>query len=200
MVDNINNGRRRLLTTVTTGVGLAGAAALAVPLVASMKPSARARAAGAPVEVDIDDLAPGQMKVVEWRGKPVWILRRDETMLSDLAEIVEELADPDSNVLEQQPVYARNAHRSIRPDVLVVLGVCTHLGCAPSKNFDKGAASGLGDDWVGGFFCPCHGSKFDLSGRVYKSVPAPTNLEVPPHSYVSDNRIIIGVDETEATA
>ncbi|HJP08281.1 MAG: ubiquinol-cytochrome c reductase iron-sulfur subunit [Acidiferrobacteraceae bacterium] len=200
MTDGVNNSRRRLLTTVTTGVGLAGAAALAVPLVASMKPSARARAAGAPVEVDIDDLAPGQMKVVEWRGKPVWILRRDETMLSDLAEIVEELADPDSNVLEQQPVYARNAHRSIRPDVLVVLGVCTHLGCAPSKNFDKGAASGLGDDWVGGFFCPCHGSKFDLSGRVYKSVPAPTNLEVPPHSYVSDNRIIIGVDETEATA
>ncbi len=200
MTDGVNNSRRRLLTTVTTGVGLAGAAALAVPLVASMKPSARARAAGAPVEVDIDDLAPGQMKVVEWRGKPVWILRRDETMLSDLAEIVEELADPDSNVLEQQPVYARNAHRSIRPDVLVVLGVCTHLGCAPSKNFDKGAASGLGEDWVGGFFCPCHGSKFDLSGRVYKSVPAPTNLEVPPHSYVSDNRIIIGVDETEATA
>ena len=200
MTDGVNNSRRRLLTTVTTGVGLAGAAALAVPLVASMKPSARARAAGAPVEVDIDDLAPGQMKVVEWRGKPVWILRRDETMLSDLAEIVEELADPDSNVLEQQPVYARNAHRSIRPDVLVVLGVCTHLGCAPSKNFDKGAASGLGHDWVGGFFCPCHGSKFDLSGRVYKSVPAPTNLEVPPHSYVSDNRIIIGVDETEATA
>ena len=200
MTDGVNNSRRRLLTTVTTGVGLAGAAALAVPLVASMKPSARARAAGAPVEVDIDDLAPGQMKVVEWRGKPVWILRRDETMLSDLAEIVEELADPDSNVFEQQPVYARNAHRSIRPDVLVVLGVCTHLGCAPSKNFDKGAASGLGDDWVGGFFCPCHGSKFDLSGRVYKSVPAPTNLEVPPHSYVSDNRIIIGVDETEATA
>ncbi len=200
MTDGVNNSRRRLLTTVTTGVGLAGAAALAVPLVASMKPSARARAAGAPVEVDIDDLAPGQMKVVEWRGKPVWILRRDEAMLSDLAEIVEELADPDSNVLEQQPVYARNAHRSIRPDVLVVLGVCTHLGCAPSKNFDKGAASGLGDDWVGGFFCPCHGSKFDLSGRVYKSVPAPTNLEVPPHSYVSDNRIIIGVDETEATA
>ena len=193
MTDGVNNSRHRLLTTVTTGVGLAGAAALAVPLVASMKPSARARAAGAPVEVDIDDLAPGQMKVVEWRGKPVWILRRDETMLSDLAEIVEELADPDSNVLEQQPVYARNAHRSIRPDVLVVLGVCTHLGCAPSKNFDKGAASGLGDDWVGGFFCPCHGSKFDLSGRVYKSVPAPTNLEVPPHSYVSDNRIIIGV-------
>ena len=200
MADNINNGRRRVLTTVTTGVGLAGAAALAVPLVASMKPSARARAGGAPVEVDITDLAPGQMKVVEWRGKPVWILRRDETMLLELASIVDDLSDPNSAVVEQQPDYARNAHRSIRSDVLVVLGVCTHLGCAPSKNFAKGVASGLGDDWVGGFFCPCHGSKFDLSGRVYKNVPAPTNLEVPPHSYVSDNRIVIGIDEEEATA
>ncbi|MGE4633832.1 MAG: ubiquinol-cytochrome c reductase iron-sulfur subunit [Arenicellales bacterium] len=200
MADNINNGRRRVLTTVTTGVGLVGVAALAVPLVASMKPSARARAGGAPVEVDISDLAPGQMKVVEWRGKPVWILRRDETMLLELASIVDDLSDPDSTVVEQQPDYARNAHRSIRPDVLVVLGVCTHLGCAPSKNFDKGAASGLGDDWVGGFFCPCHGSKFDLSGRVYKNVPAPTNLEVPPHTYVSDNRIVIGIDEEETTA
>jgi len=200
MADNINNGRRRVLTTVTTGVGLAGAVALVVPLVASMKPSARARAGGAPVEVDITDLAPGQMKVVEWRGKPVWILRRDETMLLELASIMGDLSDPDSAVVEQQPDYARNAHRSIRPDVLVVLGVCTHLGCAPSKNFDKGVESGLGDDWVGGFFCPCHGSKFDLSGRVYKNVPAPTNLEVPPHSYVSDNRIVIGIDEEEATA
>ena len=200
MADNINNGRRRVLTTVTTGVGLAGAVALAVPLVASMKPSARARAAGAPVEVDITDLAPGQMKVVEWRGKPVWILRRDEAMLLELASIVDDLSDPDSAVVEQQPNYARNAHRSIRPDVLVVLGVCTHLGCAPSKNFDKGAGSGLGDDWVGGFFCPCHGSKFDLSGRVYKNVPAPTNLEVPPHTYVSENLIVIGIDEEETAA
>lgn len=200
MVDNINKDRRRVLTTVTTGVGLAGAAALAVPLVASMKPSARARAGGAPVEVDITDLAPGQMKVVEWRGKPVWILRRDEAMLLELASIVDDLSDPNSAVVEQQPDYARNAHRSIRSDVLVVLGVCTHLGCAPSKNFDKGTASGLGDDWVGGFFCPCHGSKFDLSGRVYKNVPAPTNLEVPPHTYVSDNRIVIGVDEKETAA
>ena len=200
MADNINNDRRRVLTTVTTGVGLAGAVALAVPLVASMKPSARARAAGAPVEVDITDLALGQMKVVEWRGKPVWILRRDEAMLLELASIVDDLSDPDSAVVEQQPDYARNAHRSIRPDVLVVLGVCTHLGCAPSKNFDKGAGSGLGDDWVGGFFCPCHGSKFDLSGRVYKNVPAPTNLEVPPHTYVSENRIVIGMDEKETAA
>jgi len=200
MADNINNGRRRVLTTVTTGVGLAGAVALVVPLVASMKPSARARAGGAPVEVDITDLAPGQMKVVEWRGKPVWILRRDETMLLELASIMGDLSDPDSAVVEQQPDYARNAHRSIRPDVLVVLGVCTHLGCAPSKNFDKGVESGLGDDWVGGFFCPCHGSKFDLSGRVYKNVPAPTNLEVPPHTYVSENRIVIGIDQEETAA
>ena len=195
MSDDVNSGRRRLLTTVTTGVGLAGATALAVPLVASMKPSARALAAGAPVEVDIDDLAPGQMKVVEWRGKPVWILRRDDAMLKDLEKIAGELSDPNSQVAEQQPAYAQNATRSIRPDVLVVLGVCTHLGCAPTKSFEKGAPSGMGDDWVGGFFCPCHGSKFDLSGRVYKNVPAPTNLVVPPHSYVADNRILIGVDE-----
>ena len=173
MTDEVNSGRRRLLTTVTTGVGLAGAAALAVPLVASMKPSARALAGGAPVEVEIDDLAPGQMKVVEWRGKPVWILRRTEEMLAEMASVTGELSDPDSQVVEQQPAYAQNEHRSIRPDVLVVLGVCTHLGCAPSKAFDKGGASGLGNDWVGGFFCPCHGSKFDLSGRVYKNVPAP---------------------------
>jgi ubiquinol-cytochrome c reductase iron-sulfur subunit len=198
MSNDVNDGRRRLLTTVTTGVGLAGATALAVPLVASMKPSARALAAGAPVEVDIEDLAPGQMKVVEWRGKPVWILRRDKAMLADLEKVVSELSDPDSAVAEQQPVYAQNATRSIRPDVLVVLGVCTHLGCAPTKNFETGAPSGLGDDWVGGFFCPCHGSKFDLSGRVFKNVPAPTNLVVPPHSYVADNRILIGVDEGSA--
>lgn len=195
MSDDVNSGRRRLLTTVTTGVGLAGATALAVPLVASMKPSARALAAGAPVEVDIEDLAPGQMKVVEWRGKPVWILRRDDAMLKDLEKIAGELSDPNSQVAEQQPAYAQNATRSIRPDVLVVLGVCTHLGCAPTKSFEKGAPSGMGDDWVGGFFCPCHGSKFDLSGRVFKNVPAPTNLVVPPHSYVADNRILIGVDE-----
>ena len=173
---------------------------MAVPLVASMKPSARALAAGAPVEVEIDDLAPGQMKVVEWRGKPVWILRRTDQMLEEMASVTGQLSDPDSQVAEQQPAYAQNAHRSIRPDVLVVLGVCTHLGCAPSKAFDKGGSSGLGNDWVGGFFCPCHGSKFDLSGRVYKNVPAPTNLEVPPHAYVSENRIVIGIDETEATA
>jgi len=150
MSNDVNDGRRRLLTTVTTGVGLAGATALAVPLVASMKPSARALAAGAPVEVDIEDLAPGQMKVVEWRGKPVWILRRDKAMLADLEKVVSELSDPDSAVAEQQPVYAQNATRSIRPDVLVVLGVCTHLGCAPPKNFETGAPSGFGEDWGGG--------------------------------------------------
>ncbi len=149
MSNDVNNGRRRLLTTVTTGVGLAGATALAVPLVASMKPSARALAAGAPVEVDIEDLAPGQMKVVEWRGKPVWILRRDEAMLADLEKVVSELSDPNSAVAEQQPAYAQNATRSIRPDVLVVLGVCTHLGCAPTKTLKPETPSGLGDDWVG---------------------------------------------------
>jgi len=145
-------------------------------------------------------LLPGQMLTVEWRGKPVWILRRSERMLQGLAELAGKLADPDSEVLAQQPSYAKNPYRSIQPELLVVLGVCTHLGCAPSRKFEIGAASGLGDDWVGGFFCPCHGSTFDLAGRVYKGVPAPTNLPVPPYSFLSDSRILIGVDQEEASA
>ncbi len=193
MAEDTDNDRRRMLTTVTTGVGLAGAGALAVPFVASMMPSARAKAAGAPVEVDISKLPEGHMLTVEWRGKPVWIIRRTAQMLEDLAGIREKLADPDSEVKTQQPVYARNKYRSIKPDILVVLGVCTHLGCAPTKKFEQGKTSGLGDDWVGGFFCPCHGSAFDLAGRVYRNVPAPTNLEVPPYSFLSDNRILVGV-------
>ena len=178
MTDDVNSGRRRLLTTVTTGVGLAGATALAVPLVASMKPSARAVAAGAPVEVDIEDLEPGKMKVVEWRGKPVWILRRDEQTLADLEEIVGDLSDPDSEVIEQQPAYAQNRHRSIRPDVLVVLGVCTHLGCVPNRT-------------ESGWSCPCHGSIYDNSGRVLRG-PAPKNLIVPPYEFINEKKIIIG--------
>ena len=191
------NRRRQFLTALTSAVGVAGAGAMMVPLVASMAPSARARAAGAPVEVDISELREGRMMVVAWRGKPVWIVRRSEKMLADLTEIRDQLSDPDSTV-EQQPAYAVNDHRSIRPEILVLLGVCTHLGCAPTKNFERGAASGVSADWRGGFFCPCHGSRFDLAGRVFKNVPAPTNLEVPPHSFVTDNRILIGLDSQEA--
>ena len=193
MAEETDNERRRMLTTVTTGVGLVGAGALAVPFVASMAPSARAKAAGAPVEVDISRLSEGQMLAVEWRGKPVWIIRRTPEMLEDLAQIREKLSDPDSEVETQQPAYAKNKYRSIKPEVLVVLGVCTHLGCAPTKKFEQGKASGVSDDWVGGFFCPCHGSSFDLAGRVYRNVPAPTNLEVPPYSFLSDDRVLIGV-------
>ena len=191
-----NNPRRRFLTALTSILGLAGVTTLAASFVASMRPSARARAAGAPVEVDISSLREGQMLVAEWRGKPVWIIRRSEQMINELDGLRVSLADPDSSI-QQQPVYAQNEFRSIRPDVLIVLGVCTHLGCAPTKNFKRGSASGLSNDWVGGFFCPCHGSKFDLAGRVYKNVPAPTNLEVPPHSFLSDNRILIGVHTEE---
>jgi len=189
-----NKRRRRFLTVMTSVLGLAGAGSLVGSFVASMRPSARARAAGAPVEVDISLLKDGQMLVVEWRGKPVWIIRRTDQMIDGLSQLREKLADPDSDI-PQQPSYAQNEFRSIRPNVLVVLGVCTHLGCAPTKNFELGASSGLSDDWLGGFFCPCHGSKFDLAGRVYKNVPAPTNLEVPPHSFISDNRVVIGLGD-----
>lgn len=191
--------RRRFLTVATSIFGLAGIGVLAGSFVASMRPSARARAAGAPVEVDISLLKEGHMLVVEWRGKPVWIVRRTEEMLAGLERLRGKLADPDSDIM-QQPVYAQNEFRSIRPDILVVLGVCTHLGCAPTKNFERGASSGLSDDWLGGFFCPCHGSKFDLAGRVYKNVPAPTNLEVPPHSFLSDSRVLIGISLNEENA
>ena len=193
-----NSRRRRFLTAITSILGLAGAGTLAASFVASMRPSARARAAGAPVEVDISRLRERQMLVVAWRGKPVWIIRRSQQMLDDLGTLRQVLVDPDSEIA-QQPVYAQNEFRSIRPDILVVLGVCTHLGCAPIKNFERGTASGLTEDWLGGFFCPCHGSKFDLAGRVYKNVPAPTNLEVPPHSFLSDSRIVIGTGRGEGT-
>ena len=193
-----NSRRRRFLTAITSILGFAGAGTLAASFVASMRPSARARAAGAPVEVDISRLRERQMLVVAWRGKPVWIIRRSQQMLDDLGTLRQVLVDPDSEIT-QQPVYAQNEFRSIRPDILVVLGVCTHLGCAPIKNFERGMASGLTEDWLGGFFCPCHGSKFDLAGRVYKNVPAPTNLEVPPHSFLSDSRILIGTGRGEGT-
>lgn len=184
--------RRNFLTAATTVTGLVGVAFTAVPFLASWKPSARAQAAGAPVEVDISKLETGAMMRVEWRGRPVWILRRSAEMLERMTQVVDRLSDPDS-VESEQPSYAQNDTRSVQPEVLVVIGTCTHLGCAPIERFDV-APEDLGPDWEGGFYCPCHGSKFDLAGRVYAGVPAPTNLPVPPHRYVGDNLIIIGDD------
>jgi ubiquinol-cytochrome c reductase iron-sulfur subunit len=166
---------------------------LAGPFEGSFQPSERAKAAGAPVEVDISGIAPGEMKTVEWRGKPVWILRRTPEMLGSLKKTDAEVSDPNSDK-PMQPEYAKNEHRSIKPEYWIAVGICTHLGCSPSSKFAVGAASGLGDDWPGGFICPCHGSTFDLAGRVYKGKPAPDNLEVPPHKYVSDAKILIGED------
>ncbi len=188
--------RRRLLVA-TSGVGLVAAAATVVPFVASLTPSNRARAAGAPGEAGVSKLAVGSMMTVEWRGKPVWILRRTPEMLAELEAHEQRLADPASDE-PQQPDYATNLHRSIHPEYLVVIGICTHLGCSPSEKFTPGAASGISTDWPGGFFCPCHGSIFDLAGRVFLSQPAPTNLEIPPHKWLADGLVLIGEDDTAA--
>lgn len=182
------------MLVIATGVagGMAGIAG-AIPFALSMAPSARARAAGAPVEIDISRLEPGMMVTAEWRGQPVWIVHRTPEMLDALRKLDAQVADPKSE-LPMQPEYAKNEHRSIKEQYLVLIGICTHLGCSPSQMLEPGAESGLGADWPGGFFCPCHGSKFDLAGRVYKGVPAPSNLRVPPHSYLSDSRLLIGED------
>lgn len=192
----VDGGRRKLLLVATSVVGAGAVVGAAVPFVASMFPSERARAAGAPVEVDISKLEPGMLVQVEWRGKVCWVLNRTKEMLASLEQVRNQLADPDSRVL-QQPEYATNAHRSIKPEYLVLVGICTHLGCSPTFRPDVRAAD-MGADWLGGFFCPCHGSKFDLAGRVYSGVPAPTNLEVPPHKYLSDTLILIGEDSKGA--
>ncbi|MDX9718864.1 ubiquinol-cytochrome c reductase iron-sulfur subunit [Thauera sp. WH-2] len=186
--------QRRKLLIATSGAGALAAAATAVPFVASLTPSERARAAGAPVEADVAGLAPGEMMTVEWRGKPVWIVRRTAEMLAALEPVEPKLADPASDV-PQQPDYATNRHRSIHPEYLVVIGICTHLGCSPSDKFAEGSAEGMPADWPGGFFCPCHGSIFDLAGRVYLSQPAPTNLEIPPHKWLSASQVLIGEDD-----
>jgi ubiquinol-cytochrome c reductase iron-sulfur subunit len=186
-------GRRRFLTAATTVVGAVGAVYVAVPFVKSMLPSDKAKAAGAPVEADISKLEAGQMIRVQWRGKPVWVVDRTPEMLDTLAELREKLRDPDSSESEQ-PSYATNPTRSIKPEYLVLVGICTHLGCSPSYRPEVAPAD-LGPDWKGGFFCPCHGSRFDLAGRVYQGVPAPLNLAVPPHRYVSDTVILVGEDE-----
>lgn len=189
-------GRRRLIVA-TAAVGGAGALAALVPFVSTMLPSERAKAAGAPVEVDISKLEPGQMVTVEWRGKPVWIVNRTQAMLDTLPQLNGEVADPQSDRL-QQPEYCKNEHRSIKPEILVTVGICTHLGCSPTSKFKSGADEGMTPDWLGGFLCPCHGSTFDLAGRVFKAKPAPTNLEIPPHMYLSDTRILIGEDKKGA--
>ena len=184
---------RRNLIVATSAVGGAAGVGAAVPFVASMWPSERARAAGAPVEVDLSRIAPGEMGVVEWRGKPVWILRRTKEMLESLKKIEPRLSDPDSKASDQ-PKYAENEYRSKNPEVLVLVGVCTHLGCSPQEK-PADAKAEMGADWPGGFYCPCHGSKFDLAGRVFKGSPAPLNLVVPPYTMVSDSKIVVGEDE-----
>lgn len=194
--DTVDCGRRRLLVATSVAGGAAGVAAV-VPFVATFAPSERAKSAGAPVEVDISKLAPGEMMTVEWRGKPVWIIRRTQEMLDGLTRIIDRLTDPNSE-RNMQPAYAKNAFRSIKPEYMVAIGICTHLGCSPSEKFKTGAESGIDADWPGGFLCPCHGSTFDLAGRVYKNKPAPDNLEVPPHFYLSDAKILIGEDQKGA--
>ncbi len=188
--------RRRFLTAATTVVGAVGAAAVAVPFVTSMLPSDKAKAAGAPVEADISKVEPGQMIRVQWRGKPVWVVNRTEAMLTALPTLDDRLRDPASNE-SAQPEYTKNEVRAIKPEYLVLVGICTHLGCSPTYRPEVAPAD-LGEDWKGGFFCPCHGSRFDLAGRVYKGVPAPLNLEVPPHRYVSNTVIKIGEDQGAA--
>ena len=191
--EHVDESRRRFITGVTVGVGAIGTGFAAVPFLMSMSPSERAKAAGAPVEVDISKLEKGQMIKVEWRGKPVWLVNRSEEMLATLDQLNDKLADPNSDHSNsKQPEYAKNTHRSIKEELLVLVGICTHLGCSPTENFKVGPASGLGNDWIGGFYCPCHGSKFDLAGRVYKGVPAPTNMEVPPYTFITESQILIG--------
>jgi len=195
----LDQGKRRFLVAATSVAGGIAGAAAAVPFVASMLPSERAKAAGAPVEADIGNLAPGEMTRFEWRGKPVWIVRRTPEMLETVKQNDGRVADPKSERKpdELTPRYARNEFRSIKPEYLVVVGICTHLGCSPVDKF-KAQPEPFDSGWNGGFYCPCHGSLFDLAGRVYKNKPAPDNLEVPPHSYLSDSRILIGVDQKGA--
>ena len=194
--DGVNSGRRKFLTAATSAVGVAGVVGVATPFVGSWNPSAKAKAAGAPVKADIGKLEPGQMINVEWRGKPVYVLHRTEAQLAGLETLNSQLKDPDSEI-SVQPDYISGIARALRPEILVIEGLCTHLGCAPKFRPEVGAADLGGDDWLGGFFCPCHGSKFDLSGRVYAGVPASANLVVPPYSFEGDNILVIGVD-TEA--
>ena len=190
MTEDVDLKRRHFLTMATAVTGGVGIAFAAVPFLGSLKPSARALALGAPVEIPVGTLEPGEMVRVMWRGRVVYVLRRDQDMLSRLDEVTDFLDDPNSENKEQQPAFAVNQHRSIKPEYFVVVGSCTHLGCAPLAEFQVGPA----EDWFGGFFCPCHGSRFDLAGRVYKGVPAPTNLRVPPYRFIREDVVMIGVE------
>ncbi|MGD8557102.1 MAG: ubiquinol-cytochrome c reductase iron-sulfur subunit [Chromatiales bacterium] len=184
--------KRRFLTATTSVIGAVGVVGVAVPFIASWQPSTRAKAAGAPVEADISKLGPGELLRVKWRGKPVWILRRTEKNLADLETLDTKLADPASD-MPQQPDYAKNPHRSRKPEIWVAVGICTHLGCSPTYRPEV-APEDLGPAWVGGFYCACHGSRFDLAGRVYSGVPAPTNLVIPPYQFLDDNTVLVGDD------
>lgn len=187
--------KRKFLTIATAATGAIGALLGSIPFLGSMKPSERAKAAGAPVEEDISGITPGTIKTVEWRGQPVWIINRTDEMTANLAKLDGQLSDPMSNVDSQQPGYCKNASRAIKPNIGVVVGLCTHLGCSPTAKVQAGGD--MGESWTGGFFCPCHGSKFDLAGRVFKGSPAPTNLVVPPHSYSDENTLVIGVEAAD---
>ncbi len=186
---------KRNFLIATSAVGAIGAVAVAIPFVKSMTPSERAKAAGAPVEVDISKIEPGTMMTAEWRGKPVWIINRTEEMTVELPKHNDQLTDPMCEITSQQPTYCKNTGRSIKSNIGVVVGICTHLGCSPTAKLQPGGD--MGEKWEGGFFCPCHGSKFDLAGRVFKGSPAPMNLVIPPYKYLSDNTILIGVDAEE---
>jgi ubiquinol-cytochrome c reductase iron-sulfur subunit len=190
----VDQSRRKFLLTATSVTGAVGLSALGVPFVSSMTPSEKAKAAGAAVEFDVTKVKKGELKTTEWRGQPVWILNRSDEMLSTLKQETQ-LADPKLKVTSQQPKYCQNATRSLKSNILVVVGICTHLGCSPSPKLNP--KGDMGSDWQGGFFCPCHGSKFDLAGRVYKGSPAPTNLVVPPHRYLNDQILLIGEDPKE---
>ena len=192
----VDRGRRTWIA-ITCGAGAVGGAAVAVPFVSTFAPAERARAAGAPVQVDISGLAPGEKLTVEWRGKPVWVVRRTPEQLAELDDLDPLLADPDSERTNlPNPPYAKNEYRSIKPEYFVAIGICPHLGCSPSDKFATGAQPSLPDNWAGGFFCPCHGSTFDMAGRVFKNKPSPDNLQVPPYMFLSDTTLLIGADKT----
>ena len=197
MSDTPIDSSKRTWLIATGCAGAVGGVATAVPFVSTFQPSEKAKAAGAAVEVDISELKPGERVTVEWRGKPVWIIKRTPEQLAELPKLDSQLADPDSKRKPDEftPAYARNGHRSIKPEILVAVGICPHLGCSPTEKFVMGAQPSLPDDWKGGFLCPCHGSTFDMAGRVYKNKPSPDNLEVPPHMYMSDTRLLIGDDK-----
>ena len=197
MSDTPIDSSKRTWIITSACAGAVGGVATAVPFVSTFQPSERAKAAGAAVEVDISALKPGEKVTVEWRGKPVWIIKRTPEQLAELPKLEGQLADPKSErkPSELTPEYARNEWRSIKPEILVAVGICTHLGCSPTDKFTPGAQPSLPDDWKGGFLCPCHGSTFDMAGRVFKNKPAPDNLEVPPHMYLSDTRLLIGEDK-----